>query len=323
MELSRMINTDFGLSSVLLLILGFCVSVLSGFYGIGGGWLITPLLNVLGLPMPYAIGTSLVYIIIASAVGALRHRKLKNVNYAVGLITGISALVGIVFGEQLILYLEGIGLADTYVRFSYIAMLMGVGIFMFLEKMGKNDSSQSEKGRDRAIPPPTVFSLAAGNPKKAFILSFKLILIGLFIGFLNSTMGVGGGFVLLPLFIYLVRLPVTVAVGTSLLAVLIAGFQGAIVYISAQRVAWPSVLFMSLGTIPGSLLGSAATKRIDPEKIKRYFAAILFCSGCAVVLKQVRLSLLSAIALFSIMIGSTVMILYLAYLKKNLNRENA
>jgi uncharacterized membrane protein YfcA len=124
--------SSFHLSPALLLLAGFCVGTMSSFFGVGGGWLITPILHILGLPTPYAIGTSLVYIVITSVLGTVRHRKLKNVNFLIGIIIGLSSIGGILIGRQLILFLEPHGSVDTLVRILYMVFLSGTGIYMLL-----------------------------------------------------------------------------------------------------------------------------------------------------------------------------------------------
>jgi uncharacterized membrane protein YfcA len=128
-------------------------------------------------------------------------------------------------------------------------------------------------------------------------------------------MGVGGGFVLLPILIYLVKLPVPVAAGTSLFTVLIAGITGAAAYIVSSNIEWAGVVYMAITSIAGTILGASATKRIDPVKIKMFFAITLFLGGIAVLLKQLRFDLLSNVSVFGIAGVSTLLIIYTAYIR--------
>jgi uncharacterized membrane protein YfcA len=309
--------TPFHISPILLLIIGFCIGTMSSFYGVGGGWLITPVLNILGLPMPYAIGSSLLLIMITSIFGTIRHRKLKNVSFSVGIIIGVTSLGGILIGKRLIMFLETAGAADVYVRILYMFFLSSIGGLMLFENMRKGQSLDMKM---RVGFPP--FLRVPRDETEDIPVSIPfLFFTGIGVGFLNSTMGVGGGFVLLPILIYLFKLPVTLSVGTSLFTILITGVQGATVYVLARRVNWMSVLFMTVTTIVGTFIGSSATKKVNPEKIKLLFALTLLSGVFAVLFKQIELTYFSKIIVFSIALLSTMVIIYLAYLSPCLYRE--
>ena len=309
--------TPFHISPILLLIIGFCVGTMSSFYGVGGGWIVTPVLNILGLPMPYAIGSSLLIIIITSVVGTIHHRKLKNVSFPVGTIIGVTSLGGILIGKRLIIFLETMGIADIYVRILYMFFLTIIGGFMLFESRRKG---QSLNMKMIVGFPPFLLVPYDGTEDTPVSIPF-LFFTGIGVGFLSSTMGVGGGFVLLPILIYLFKLPVTLSIGTSLLSILITGVQGATVYVLVKRVDWVSVLFMMVSTIVGIFLGSSATKRVNPEKIKLLFALTILLGAFAVLFKQIELVLLSNIVIFSTALFSTMTIIYLAFLSPCLHSE--
>jgi uncharacterized membrane protein YfcA len=283
---------------------------MSGFYGIGGGWLITPALNILGVPMPYAIGTSLVYIIIVSGLGTVRHRKIKNVKYNAGIIIGVSSILGIYLGKRLIMYFDQTGSADNFVRLFYIFFLFIVGTYMAVEqKFGFKEKG----GRSLTLKPS--ISIKIDEEVTIHISFWALALSGVVIGFLKSTMGVGGGFILLPILIYLVKLPVPVAAGTSLFTVLIAGFSGAVAYIMSNKIDWAVVLYLTVTSIAGTMLGASATKKVDHGRIKIFFAITLFLGGISVLLKQLRFDFISNVFVFSVAGISTLMIIYTAFIK--------
>ncbi len=301
------------ISPFLLLLLGFCVSTMSGFFGIGGGWLITPALNILGMPMPYAIGTGLVYIIITSGLATIQHRKLKNVSFVIGSIAGLTAIAGVLVGKKLILYLEKLGNVDEVVRIIYIFFLVSIGIFMLFEKKIKITTN---KPCNHLRP---VINIKGEKNTKIPISFWALVCIGIFIGFLSSTMGVGGGFLLLPIFIYILKLPVVLAIGTSLFTVLITGFSGGIAYITAGRIDYGSLIYMIITTLIGTSLGVAATQRIQSEKIKTLFACIVLCGGVAVLLKQLEFNMPGKILIFAVAVCSTFSIIFFAYFKQKIS----
>jgi uncharacterized membrane protein YfcA len=308
------LSSPFDLNPLLLLLTGFCVGTLSSFFGIGGGWLITPALHILGLPMPYAIGTSLVYIFITSILGTARHRKLKNVSFLSGLIIGTSSIAGVLGGKRLILHLEKMGSVDTWVRILYMLLLTTVGLSMLISKRLRVDQAGGAPKKG-TIPP---FITVPVDTSSAMQISLPLLVaIGLLVGALSSTMGVGGGFVLFPLLIYALGFPVTLAIGTSLFSVLITGAQGAVVYMLAGKVDWSGILYLTATTVIGIFIGSIATKRINPERIKVLFASTVLGGTLAVLFKQLDLRLIDSIVIFGIALGSTCAILYTAFLKKS------
>jgi len=304
--------SPFHIHPVYLVIIGFCVGTMSSFFGFGGGWLVTPMLNILGLPMPYAIGSSLVYIVVASLFGTLRHRKLQNVNYFVGLIIGITAFGGILLGKKLIFFLEAQGNVDTWVRVFYMVLLSVIGVYMLVEKRGGDDETRSDE-RSRALKP-VLHVQYEGRPIPVSVP--LVVIVGIVLGFLSSTMGVGGGFVLLPLLIYVVKLPVRLSIGTSLFTVLIAGIQGAAVYIAAGRIDWRALVFLIVTTIIGTFVGAAATKKVDPQRIKALFAGTVLLGVAAILFRQLEFGTLSNIAIIVTALGSTGAIILYAYMKK-------
>jgi uncharacterized membrane protein YfcA len=150
---------------------------------------------------------------------------------------------------------------------------------------------------------------------------WTLAISGVAIGFLKSTMGVGGGFVLLPALVYLVKLPLPVAAGTSLFTVLLSGFSGAVAYIVSNNIDWAGVFYMTVTSLAGAVLGTAATVKVDNDKIKIFFAVTLFLGGVSVLLKELRFDLLSNTFIFGVAGISTLLIIYAffigGFLRKN------
>ncbi len=304
--------SPFHIHPAYLVVIGFCVGTLSSFFGVGGGWLVTPMLNILGLPMPYAIGSSLVYIIVVSLFGTLRHRKLQNVNYIVGLIIGTTAFGGILLGKKLIFFLETQGNVDTWVRVLYMVLLSVIGVYMLIEKRGKE--SKTCTGERFPVLKPVLFIRFEGETIPVSVP--LVVIVGIALGFLSSAMGVGGGFVLLPLLIYAVKLPVHLSIGTSLFTVLIAGMQGSAVYILAGRVDWRTIVFLIVPTIIGTFVGAAATKKVDPRRIKALFAGTVLLGVAVIFFRQLDFVILSTIAIITTALGSTAAIIVHAYMKK-------
>jgi uncharacterized membrane protein YfcA len=149
---------------------------------------------------------------------------------------------------------------------------------------------------------------------------WALALSGGVIGFLRSTMGVGGGFILLPILIYMVKLPLPIAAGTSLFTLLISGFYGAGAYIVSKNIDWAGVFYMTVTSVAGTVLGTAATKKVGHEKIKVLFTITLFLGGIAVLFKEINFDLISNVFVFTVIGVTTLMILYTAFIKDHFKK---
>ena len=294
---------------LLLVAIGFCVGVLGGFFGVGGAWIVTPALNIFGFPMPYAIGTDFAHIFGKSIVATTKHSKMGNVDWKLGLITMIGTVPGVELGAQLIMYLEKLGtesgtdIVGTAVRWTYIIMLIGLGIFMLydyfiirpkkkaieaLKDSGKphiqSKKSLVEKLRNVKIPP--MVSLP-----KSHIESISLWVIAsifFFCGFISGFLGVGGGFIRMPTLVYLIGCPTALAVGTDLFVVMLDGGYGCLTYAIKGRVEIFAALFMLMGAAIGAQIGVTAVKYIRGYGIRLLFAIMIICAGISVVLKQIQ-----------------------------------
>jgi hypothetical protein len=285
-----------------LLLIGFCVGVLGGFFGVGGAFMVTPALNIFGFPMAFAIGTDIAHIFGKSIVATFKHALLKHVDWKLGIIVGVTGMYGVQLGKQTIMYLEKIGQVGPIVRIVYIALLFAVGIFMLAEyikfskkqEINEDGSLKAEadvpgialKLRNLRIPP--MISLPTSGIA-AYSL-WLIIALGVFTGFVSGFLGVGGGFVRVPMFIYLMGLPTTVAVGTDLLGILISNSWGSYTYAIAGRVEIIGAMVMLLGAGVGAQIGSVATAYVKGMRIRLYFAITVLLAGVAVIFKQLQWS---------------------------------
>jgi len=298
-------------ASPLLLLLGGCIGITSGFYGIGGGWLSTPILNILGLPMPYAIGTSLVYIVSNSILGTFMHKKLKNINYVLGLTIGFSSIFGVYMGKTFISYIGKSANADMILRYIYVVFLFLLSLYILFENKFKVVPKSTKK---KALSP--LLHIKISDNSTLHISFWELFFIGILVGFISSIMGIGGGFLLLPILIYIMKIPVKLAVGTSLLRTLITGLSGGTLYILDKQVDYLSAIFLTLGTIFGVILGASATKHIDSKKLKFLFGLTILSAGTAIVFKQLHFDTISKYFILTVSLFSAFIIIYMAYIKK-------
>ncbi|MDP1956563.1 MAG: sulfite exporter TauE/SafE family protein, partial [Rhodocyclaceae bacterium] len=211
-----------------LILLGFTVGVIGGFFGVGGAFMVTPALNVFGFPMAYAIGTDMAHIAGKSIVATAKHRKFGNVDVKLGVLMIIGTVIGIEVGATLIMWLEKIGRIGPIVRTTYVILLFGLGFFMLFEYI------KNARGLSKGVPPVDVgkSKLALRMQKinlppmidlkvSGFKISLWIIVgVGVLTGFLAGFLGVGGGFIRMPALMYVIGSPTKVAVGTDLFEVM-------------------------------------------------------------------------------------------------------
>jgi len=270
----------FDLSMILSLVLmGFLVGVLSGFFGFGGGFIITPFLFTLGLPMNIAVGTSIAQITGTAVIGTMRHRRLRHVDVKLGLITTTGALVGVEIGAQLIEHLKKISpeVLDLSVSLVYISLLGVISIFMSWEAWKSKRRSKAEKPIKRTYKiaqhvkiPPLISLSDSGISSISFWLIFFL---GLATGVTAGFVGAGGGFLQVPLLIYLIGCRTTVAVGTNIFGMLIASIYACFSHAFKGNVDIFSAVYMLAGSAIGTQIGVSATRHVKEENLRLAFGS--------------------------------------------------
>ena len=298
----RMESLAVMISPVVLFLLGFIIGVLTGFFGVGGGFLVTPALNILGLHMVHAIGTGFFTLVGKTLFGALRHRELGNVDLKLGIALGLCSIGGVELGKRLVLHLEKLNLVGTYVRVAYIILLASISILMLGEYYhywrarqngGPGENTESRGSTDtvarriyRIELPPRISLPRSGV---AGVSIWVIIISGLLIGFLSGFMGIGGGLIGLPLLIYVIGVPTIIAVGTSLVIVFLTSCYGTAVYALTGNVQWMAGFIILAGSIIGVQCGVYATQYVTGMKIKILFALLLFAVAASVFLKQINM----------------------------------
>lgn len=277
-----------------LILLGFTVGVIGGFFGVGGAFIVTPALNVFGFPMAYAIGTDMAHIAGKSIISTVRHRSLGNVDMRLGLLMIAGTVPGIEISSSLVMLLERAGKIGPVVRMIYTALLFGLGFFMIIEylksakehrggqKEGSGAGSLAQKIQSVHIPPMIRLRVSG------FSVSLWVILgIAVITGFIAGLLGVGGGFIRMPALMYLIGTTTKVAVGTDLFEVMFSGMYGAFTYALKGRVEIVAALIMLTGAAAGSQLGALATRYVDGLVIRLYFAVTMILAGMSVVFKHI------------------------------------
>ncbi|MBI4213988.1 MAG: sulfite exporter TauE/SafE family protein [Chloroflexi bacterium] len=301
----------------LLVILGFLVGVLQGFFGVGGGWLTTPTLNMLGFPFVYAIGTDLAFTAVSALMGALRHLRLGHLDFRLALPLGIAGMVGLEGARRLVLFLEGQGVAGLYLRLTYIVLLCGVGVFILWREMVSN-APLTPSGAGRSIGSRWLKPLAIGPEIRVLggemsVPITVLGIAGLLTGLLAGLLGTGGGFVLVPILVYALRVPGRVAVATSLLAIVLTNGFGSLGYGVVGRVELLAAGLMFGGAFLGTQLGALATAVVPQRDLQRLLGVMLVIAGLAVAMRQASLYVPSASVMFLAASGMTTIIVALLW----------
>ncbi len=296
-----------------LILIGFSVGVISSFFGIGGAWMVTPGLNILGFPMTYAIGTDIAHVAGKSIFATRQHSRMGNVDYKLALVMVVGTVIGVECGAQVVMYLKKLLILDSVVRWAYAFLLLGIGIMVFIDCM-KSRKNNNESGITwyktfHKIKLPPVIHFSVSNITCSIWLP---IIVGLITGFLAGFLGIGGGLFRMPALIYFVGCPTIVAVGTDLFEVMISGVYGAITYSQKGCVDFLAAGIMLTGAIIGTKIGAMATKYVNPIKIRYSFAFAVFGCLVSVVLKQLTYKTSASIMIFTTVISiSTYIIIQL------------
>ncbi len=291
-----------------LLAIGFAVGVCGGFWGMGGGWIVTPALYALGLPMPLAVGTDLAHIVGKSIVATFRHFEFGNVSLRVALLMLPGTMVGTEIGARLVERLQCYGEAycNSVLTAAYAVLLGGLAAFTFAESLRSKEaldredregpgttSQRSGRTEDRVswdiagwvqsirIPPEIELPLANIPSISVWVILF----LGLLTGFLAGALGVGGGFLRMPGLVYTIGLPTHVAVGTDLFEIIVSGAWGGFTHALKGNVDVMIALWMLIGAALGAQIGTFATRYVQGTQIRLLVGVGMLFSVTALVLK--------------------------------------
>jgi uncharacterized membrane protein YfcA len=306
-------------NALILIAIGFAVGVLGGFFGVGGAWVVTPALNIFGFPMAYAIGTDLAHIFGKSIVATAKHRKMGNVDMKLGLLSIVGSVIGVEIGARNVMWLTSKGLAGPVVRYTYMVLLFGLGIYMLYDYMTKDKRAAAQAAKVAAaarsgVAPP---ARKAWNlppmihfPASGITISFWTVTgVFLFTGWLSGFLGVGGGFIRMPALIYLIGCPTAVAVGTDLFSVVFTGAYGCFTYGVKARVEIIAAVLMLFGAAVGAQIGVTAVKYIRGYGIRLLFAIMIILAGSSVALKQFNFTHLAGVVVMCAALGMCLVIM--------------
>ena len=300
---------DATVSPLLLALLGMIVGTMTGFFGVGGGFLITGGLLVLGVPEIYAIGTGLLMVMGTAITSTLRHRRLGNVDIRLAGLIVCGTIPGVVLGEWVIGKLDEAGIAGPVVGAVYFVLLLSLGSVMvgnwirqLRYRPGRGVGGglpgwfrSVRVGPDRIrLPLPAgvrfsgVVNLRPSFPKAGIdeMSAFVPVFAGLTIGFIAALLGAGGGFLLMPFLVYGLGIPPVVAIGTDLFQIIITGTLGAFLYSWDRHVDPIIAVIMFASASVGTQLGALATRFVNASRILGLFGVTVLNAGVAVGLGQ-------------------------------------
>ncbi len=276
---------EISLNAFLLLGLGGLIGFLSGLFGVGGGFLMTPALIFIGVPPPVAVGTEANQIVASSVSGVLAHWQRGNVDFKMGFVLLIGGLFGSTFGVWLFAFLRSVGQIDLVIKLSYVTFLGTIGALMFVESL-RAMRRRRAAGASRAKLHKHTW--VHGLPfkmrfrrSKLYISALLPLAIGFLVGILAAIMGVGGGFIMVPAMIYLLGMPTSVVVGTSLFQIIFVTANVTFLQAYAnQTVDVVLALLLLAGAVIGAQLGAKASVLLRGEQL-RILLAIMVLAVCA------------------------------------------
>jgi uncharacterized membrane protein YfcA len=270
---------EVSVNAFVLLGLGGGVGFLSGIFGVGGGFLMTPLLIFIGIPPAVAVATEANQIVASSFSGVLAHLRRKTVDIKMGLVLLMGGLVGSAIGVQIFSQLRALGQVDLLVALCYVVFLGIVGSLMLIESLSAMRKAKRNPGRVQrrrhnwvhGLPFKTRF-----RTSNLYISAVPPFAVGMLVGTLAAIMGVGGGFIMVPAMIYLLGMAATVVVGTSLFQIMfVTGATTLMHAIINQTVDGVLAVILLVGGVVGTQIGVRVGPRLKAEQLRILLAALV------------------------------------------------
>jgi len=270
-----------------ILFLSAIVGVLSGLFGVGGGFLMTPFLIFLGVPPAYAVANEANNILATSVSGSTTHYLKNTLDYKMGLMIVIGGTIATSLGIYTFTYFKDIGKIDTVISLAYMYILAIIGTLMLVESLGEIDKAKKNLLIKKKL---HVHYWIHGLPfrmrfpkSKLYESAFTPIIIGLLVGFIAAIMGIGGAFILVPAMIYIIKMPTKLVPGTSLFVTIfvsvIVTFLHSFNYGSIDLML---VFMLVIGSIIGVQIGQKLGEKIDSSGLRALLAILLLVVGIAI-----------------------------------------
>ncbi len=271
---------EMSVNGLVVLMMGAAVGFLSGLFGVGGGFLITPLLIFYNIPPAIAVATGANQVIASSMSGALAHFKRRTLDFKLGFVLLAGGVVGSSFGIVVFAWLRSLGQLDLFISLLYVVFLGSVGGLMLAESVNTLRKSQSGTvSLKRAGQHHWIHKLPLKmrfRTSKLFVSVIPVLALGAGIGFLAAIMGVGGGFIMVPALIYLLKVPTNVVVGTSLFQIIFTAAFTTIVHAATnQTVDIVLALLLMVGGVAGAQYGAKAGQKLRGEQLRLLLALMV------------------------------------------------
>ena len=276
---------DIPVNIFLLLAMGAAVGFVSGMFGIGGGFLMTPLLIFVGITPGVAVASVASHIAASSFSGALSYWRRRAIDPALALVLLTGGIIGTALGVSTFTLLRSLGQLDLMIALSYVVLLSSVGAAMFYE--GLRAMIRAYRGGPVTIRRPGSHGWIHGLPlklrfkrSKIYISVIPVIAIGILIGFLGAVMGIGGGFILVPLLIYLLRVPTSTVIGTSMVLTLVTMMVATMLHAATNHLVDAVLaLILMVGGVTGAQFGARAGQMIRSEQLRLLLGLLILAVG--------------------------------------------
>lgn len=259
--------------------MGIGVGMLSGIFGVGGGFLMTPLLIFLGIPPAVAVGTEANQIVASSVSGVLAHWRRGNVDFRMGAVLLVGGVIGSTFGVWLFKILRELGQIDLVIMLSYVVFLGIIGILMLIESIRAMQRARTPARRRKLHQHNFLHGLPLKmrfRKSKLYISVLPPLLIGVVVGILSAIMGVGGGFIMVPAMIYLLGMPTSVVVGTSLFQIIFVTANATFLQATLnQTVDVVLAILLLIGAVIGAEIGTMVGSKLRGEQLRGLLALMV------------------------------------------------
>tara|TARA_B100000035_G_scaffold177491_1_gene151368 strand:+ start:392 stop:1294 length:903 start_codon:yes stop_codon:yes gene_type:complete len=268
---------EISINIYLLISLGIGIGFISGLFGIGGGFITSPLLILVGIPPAVAVGTTTVQVFASTSTGVMSHFQKKNIDYQISFTMIVGGIFGTLTGVLLLSSLKNIGLIDNYLNAIYIILLLGTALFILYETAKINLIYKNKKFKLHQ------HSWIHGLPIKIKYRKSKLYIsilaplsIGYLIGMLTGLTGIGGGFILIPCMIYILGMKTISVIGSSLLNITVVALISLFlqIYIN-QNIDFVLAIFLIISSSIGAAIASRVIDKFDQENLKVLFGVLL------------------------------------------------
>lgn len=273
---------DLPVNIFLVLAMGAAVGFVSGMFGIGGGFLMTPLLIFIGITPAVAVASVTSHIAASSFSGAISYWRRRAIDPALATVLLCGGTIGTALGVWTFTLLRALGQLDLMIALSYVALLTTVGSLMFWEGL-----RAMMRRRQGVVPPRLAHNWVHGLPlkmrfkrSKIYLSVIPIVIVGIIIGFIGAIMGIGGGFILVPIMIYLLRVPTATVIGTSMVLTLVTMLFATLLHaVTNHLVDAVLALILMVGGVTGAQFGARAGQRIHGEQLRLLLGLLILAVG--------------------------------------------